>query len=355
MSNLIIIAEEMEALLPLFVDSAMSGLLLPTEHAARFKGMAIDAIELISGILGERSAHLVGLTQVLQQSEGEFGGGPSYASVQEASQIARRADGAVRRQLANAAPELQSDDPAAELENLASSLEKWAAFSKTMGGLVDEDREMQVAISAIVVEGRALIEERLGRNSAFALGLDHVLLGRGGYPRNQNAVDLNRYVLSMQGAVRQIRRKAAATNLVPQAPGETYVSPKLITELRDIKGGAFDMTRLAEFCRELNVTAAGKANLATTMLVRAILDHVPPALGCASFAEVVSNYSGSKSFKDHMRHLDSSSRKIADGSLHTRIRRRESVPTDIEVDFRSAIGELVREVLRVARDAPRGV
>lgn len=262
----------------------------------------------------------------------------------------RRAGGAIKRAPTHLVSKPVLHDPAAELEELAASLGKWADFVGLMDGLSDEDSETQVAISALVIEGRAFIEERLGHNSAFARGLDHVLLGRGGYPRNPREDDLRRYVLSMQGAARQIRRKAAKES-APPAASDGYVSPDLISELRDCKNGAYDLTRLAELCRELNVTSGGRANMATMMLVRAILDHVPPALGCVTFAEVSSSYAGSKSFKDHMRHLDASSRKVADGMLHTRIRRQESVPTDIEVDFRSAVGELVREVLRVARGA----
>lgn len=349
---MIAIAYEMEALLPLFVDSAMAGLILPTEHAANFMGMTADAKELIKETLGVESSYFLSVTDAIRRGEEGFVGGPSYASVQEVSQIVRRAHGAVSRKPSSIDATPIFYDSATELDDLAASLEKWAIFIEKMNGLADEDNETQVAVSALVLEGRAFIEERLGQNSAFARGLDPVLLNRSGYQRNPNADDLARYVLSMHGAARQIRRKAAETAPAPNIAGN-YVSLELIAQLRENNDGNFDLTRLAEFCRELNVTAGGRANMATTMLVRAILDHVPPALGCASFSEVVSNYAGSKSFKDHMRHLDSSSRKIADGSLHTRIRRRESVPTDIEVDFRSAIGELVREVLRVARDGPK--
>lgn len=83
MNDLAVIAEEMEALLPLFVDSAMSGLILPTEHAARFKGIVIDAKELIKETLGERSGYFISLVDAVKQGDDGLGG-PSYASVQEA-------------------------------------------------------------------------------------------------------------------------------------------------------------------------------------------------------------------------------------------------------------------------------
>jgi hypothetical protein len=89
--------------------------------------------------------------------------------------------------------------------------------------------------------------------------------------------------------------------------------------------------------------------MATAMIVRAICDHVPPIFSCRAFAEVGSNYAGSRSFKEHMANLDKSLRKVADGNLHTQIRHRESIPTAVEVDFRAAIGELLREAIRCAK------
>lgn len=68
------------------------------------------------------------------------------------------------------------------------------------------------------------------------------------------------------------------------------------------------------------------------MLLRAILDHIPPIFSKASFKEVSSGYGG-KSFKDTMQHLEKGARKIADSHLHAQIRKKELLPTPLQVNF----------------------
>lgn len=83
------------------------------------------------------------------------------------------------------------------------------------------------------------------------------------------------------------------------------------------------------------------------MLTRAILDHVPPILGVPSFSQVANNYSGTKTFKQHMEHLEISSRKIADAHLHTMIRSKETLPTKTQVNFSNDLDVLLGEIIRV--------
>ena len=89
------------------------------------------------------------------------------------------------------------------------------------------------------------------------------------------------------------------------------------------------------------------------MLVRAVLDHVPPIFGQGSFAQVAANYAGGKSFKDVMNALEQTSRKIADSYLHGQIRNREALPTYIQVDFRAGLDVLLQEIVRLLKDARR--
>lgn len=97
-----------------------------------------------------------------------------------------------------------------------------------------------------------------------------------------------------------------------------YVSETRIQELKAIKSRRVDLTKLIRLCEEINITHANSLNLATAILLRAILDHIPPYPE-ASFKEVASGYGG-KSFKDTMQHLDNGARKIADSHLHVQIR-----------------------------------
>jgi hypothetical protein len=99
-----------------------------------------------------------------------------------------------------------------------------------------------------------------------------------------------------------------------------YVDSARLRELRDIRSSKFDLARLIALCDELNITWRAGANHATGMLVRAIMDHVPPIFGVSAFAQIASNYAGSRSFKEAMTALETAARKISDAHLHTQIR-----------------------------------
>ncbi len=125
-----------------------------------------------------------------------------------------------------------------------------------------------------------------------------------------------------------------------------YVSATRIQELKSIKSKRVDLTKLIRLCEELNTAHANELNLATAMLLRAILDHVPPIFSKASFKEVASGYSG-KSFKDTMQHLENGARKIADSHLHLQVRKKEVLPTSLQVNFSQYLDVLLAEVIAI--------
>jgi len=84
------------------------------------------------------------------------------------------------------------------------------------------------------------------------------------------------------------------------------------------------------------------------MLVRAIADHIPPIFEKSTFTEVANNH-GSKSFKESMKNLDNSSRKISDSHLHTQIRKKEVLPNSNQVDFSNDLDVLLGEIYRVLK------
>ena len=60
---------------------------------------------------------------------------------------------------------------------------------------------------------------------------------------------------------------------------EDYIDFSRIQELNDLKkkgNNQFDLTKLIEMCEELNKCYSDKCFLAVVMLLRSILDHVPP-------------------------------------------------------------------------------
>ena len=146
-----------------------------------------------------------------------------------------------------------------------------------------------------------------------------------------------------QNEAKQSGRKEIKLNTTSRA----YVDPDRINKLKAISSDDFDLSKLVRLCEELNICFAGECYLSMVMLTRAILDHVPPVFSCSSFSEVANNYSGSKSFKSVMLHLDNTSRKISDHYLHTQIRNSEMLPNVTQIDFSNDLDFLLAEILRV--------
>lgn len=130
---------------------------------------------------------------------------------------------------------------------------------------------------------------------------------------------------------------------------QSYVDGSRLQELKSIKSQDIDLSRLIALCSELNVTSSGGAHHATGMLVRAIMDHVPPIFGVSGFGQVTNNYAGSRSFKEAMAALDSAARKIGDAHLHTQIRKSEVLPTATQVNFSQQLDMLLAEVVRLLK------
>lgn len=126
-----------------------------------------------------------------------------------------------------------------------------------------------------------------------------------------------------------------------------FIDRLRIDQLNEISKGAFDPSRITQFCIEIEKAYSGQCYLAVAALTRALLDHVPPIFGCKTFAEVANNYSGSKSFKSSMQHLQNSARSIGDSHLHSQIREKEALPTATQVNFSNDLDVLLSEVIRV--------
>lgn len=129
----------------------------------------------------------------------------------------------------------------------------------------------------------------------------------------------------------------------------TYINLGRIRELRSVRNADFDLTKLIRLCEEINIAFTASAFLSCGMLVRSVIDHIPPIFGVSSFSEVESNYKGSKSFKESMKHLNASSRKIADQYLHGQIRPKEVLPNENQVDFSNDMDVLLAEVYRILK------
>lgn len=133
----------------------------------------------------------------------------------------------------------------------------------------------------------------------------------------------------------------------PQRRGE-FVDSARISEIAAIRDSEFDVQRLVRMCEEINSAWEAGNLMSVAMLARAIVDHVPPIFGHSNFAQVTSQAS-SRSIRGSFEHIQTGLRHIADGALHTHIRRRETLPTSTQVDFRQSLDVLLGEVVRVLR------
>lgn len=128
-----------------------------------------------------------------------------------------------------------------------------------------------------------------------------------------------------------------------------YVNPNRLDELKKVSiKSEYDLVKLIRLLEELNIAYSNESYFAVGMMVRSIIDHVPPIFGKLSFNEVTENY-GTKSFKELMRKLNDSSRKISDSMLHTHIRKKETLPNETQVDFRSELDFLLGEIIRLIK------
>jgi hypothetical protein len=185
---------------------------------------------------------------------------------------------------------------------------------------------------------------------ASALSMIHANLS------SQTATPLaNRMRTTLSKAVEQLKHETEKdTTNQPEAiklmtVHKSYIHPDRIKQLKDISSDKFDLCKLLRFCEELNECHRANNFFAIILLTRALIDHIPPIFGVKTFNEVVSNYSGTRSFKENMDRLNTSCRKIADQHLHTPIRKSESLPTMTQVDFSNDIDVLLAEIHRILK------
>lgn len=124
-----------------------------------------------------------------------------------------------------------------------------------------------------------------------------------------------------------------------------YINLQRIQELKTLVVNDFDLSKLIQLCEELNKANDNHSYFSIAMLLRSILDHIPPIFGFKTFEQVAAQY-GNKSFKDHMEHLDKSLRKIADSYLHLPIRKKEVLPNQNQVNFSADLDVLLAEIVR---------
>jgi hypothetical protein len=123
-----------------------------------------------------------------------------------------------------------------------------------------------------------------------------------------------------------------------------FLEPSVLAALRQAKVNKFDCAKLVRFCEELN-DAYGRGNyLSCVLLIRAVMNHVPPVFGYRTFAEVTAQ--SGKSLKAVFERLEDNARPISDLHSHALIRAKESLPTRHQVEpYKASFELLIQEVI----------
>jgi hypothetical protein len=142
--------------------------------------------------------------------------------------------------------------------------------------------------------------------------------------------------------------------LAPSAPSspKTYIDVRLLEELEGLgKACPWSLDKLLHLARELNANHTADQPYACHMLLRAILDHVPPAFGYERFTQVVSNHSWGATDSRYMKKLIES-RNASDDVLHRQIRKNLSRIGMDDLPPRAYVNALLQELLTLL-SAPR--
>jgi hypothetical protein len=127
------------------------------------------------------------------------------------------------------------------------------------------------------------------------------------------------------------------------APEGSYIDAQVIVAIKAREGtDRFDRSKLLRLIEELNDNYLRGNGYAVHALLRAILDHVPPLLGCADFASSVNNYRWNRTDRSYMRKL-LDFKLQADDVLHRQISGKADLLSLDDVPPRAWVNRLLQE------------
>lgn len=144
-----------------------------------------------------------------------------------------------------------------------------------------------------------------------------------------------------------LKNGIAYDQLIKVENAGNYIDKERIQELKQISSKKFDLTKLIRLCEEINSAYSLKLYYAVAMLLRGLMDHVPPIFNKEAFKDVSSQCRGKHdSFKKNMQNLENSLRSIANSFMHTHIRKKETLPNKVQVEFLQDLDVLLSEICR---------
>ena len=131
---------------------------------------------------------------------------------------------------------------------------------------------------------------------------------------------------------------------VDAANNAAFLDADVLIKLKAVRSSRLDTTKLVKMCEELN-DAYGRGNyISSTLLLRAIINHVPPVFEASKFSEVVA--SSGRSVKAILGRLNDEVRPIGDPHTHFLMRRTEQLPTKNQIEpYKASFEVLIQEVI----------
>jgi len=128
------------------------------------------------------------------------------------------------------------------------------------------------------------------------------------------------------------------------ASNAAFLAIDVLTQLKGVTCTRLDTSRLVKMCEELN-DAYGRANyISTSLLLRAIINHVPPVFGFTSFSQVVAQ--SGRSVKSILSRLEDDARPMADLHTHVPMRRKDYLPTKNQLEsYKAPFEVLIQEII----------
>lgn len=124
----------------------------------------------------------------------------------------------------------------------------------------------------------------------------------------------------------------------------SFLNNEILFELKSIENKKFDTKKLVKFCEELNDSYGIGNYLSCALLIRAVMNHIPPIFRAENFSQVVAN--SGRSIKAVLTHLEDQARPIADLYTHILIRSKEQLPSKHQIEpYKPSFEILIQEII----------
>ncbi|MCK5022341.1 MAG: hypothetical protein KAR54_03780 [Candidatus Pacebacteria bacterium] len=128
------------------------------------------------------------------------------------------------------------------------------------------------------------------------------------------------------------------------ARNAAFLDNAVLADLKAVQSTRLDTSKLVKMCEELNDAYARGNYISSALLLRAIINHIPPVFGAKTFSQVVA-HSG-RSVKAILARLEDEARPIADLHTHILIRLKEHLPTKNQLEpYKAGFEVLIQEVI----------